>query len=60
MAIRIQKLDLFIDRTNGNVSLCSSNGQKMIITDKNIIKKPDSEIIKHYQALNIFSQNGRC
>ncbi len=54
--------NLFVSRANGVVSVCNSNGQKLIVTDKNIISKSDNEIIKHYQALDVFksSNERRC
>ena len=60
MGIKTMKPDLFVNRMNGIVMLCNKNGQKMVVTDKNIMEKSDDEIIKHYQSRNIFKEsNGR-
>ena len=58
----IQQNNLFVSRTNNLVYLCNTKGQKMIVTDKNIAAKSDDEIIKHYQAFNIFKESNerRC
>lgn len=54
--------DLLVSRCNGNVYICNSSGQKMIINDADILRKTDDEIIKHYQSLNIFKSHAerRC
>lgn len=62
MGVKMVNDSLFISRSNGIVCLCNANGQKLIITDKNLQDKPDGDIIKHYQALNVFAQTNerRC
>ncbi len=54
--------NVFISRAGGVTYVCNANGQKIIVDDKRLLEMADSELIKHYQSLNIFKETNerRC
>lgn len=41
--------DYFVERNDSYIVLCTKSGQRVIMSDKNIVDKTDDEIITNYQ-----------